>query len=340
MQLYSAPLWRKIQKQNFIHWKQFATFIKLDLTAIDTHFPLNIPYRLAEKIVKGDPKDPILLQFLPTQEEKKTSALFLSDPVGDTAARKAPKLLHKYRGRALLITTSACAMHCRYCFRQHFEYETKTPSFASELEAISNDSTIKEIILSGGDPLSLSNRQLKSLIDDLSQIPHLKRLRFHTRFPIGIPERIDAEFLDLLKNCRLQTIFVIHSNHPAEWDDTIKESLKKIQTIGIPILCQTVLLRGINDKSETLKELCEMLADQGIIPYYLHQLDRVEGAMHFEVSEEEGLALIKELEENLSGYAVPRYVREISGEPSKTQITSDLTFLSQAGSALSLKCGQ
>ncbi len=340
MQHNSAPLWRKIQQRNFTNWNHLATFVQLDLHAIDTHFPLNIPYRLAEKIAKGDPNDPILRQFLPITEEKNASPLFLLDPVGDTAARKAPKLLHKYTGRALLIATSACAMHCRYCFRQHFDYETKTPSFNSELEAIAQDSSIKEIILSGGDPLSLSHRQLKSLIDSLSQIPHLKRLRFHTRFPMGIPERIDAEFLELLRGCRLQTIFIIHSNHPAEWDDTIKDSLKQVQRLGIPVLCQTVLLKGVNDRKETLQDLCELLVDQGIIPYYLHQLDRVEGAMHFEVEEQEGLALIQALEENLSGYAVPRYVREIAGRSSKTLITSDRAFSNRADSTLSLKCGQ
>lgn len=339
-QIAHPSLWRKIQQDNFTNWTKLLHFLQLDIAPISSQFPLNIPRRLAEKIAKSDPNDPILRQFLPSAQETLTSAQFITDPVGDVNARKTPKLLHKYHGRALLVTTSACAMHCRYCFRQHFDYDTDRSSFTSEIEAIRQDSTIKEIILSGGDPLSLSNRALKSLIDQLCSIPHLKRLRFHTRFPIGIPERIDTEFLELLQQCRLQTIFVIHSNHPAEWDETMMHSLKQIQKLGIPMLCQSVLLKGVNDNAQVLQELCEILVDQGIIPYYLHQLDRVEGAMHFEVDPMQGQALISHLEQTLSGYAVPRYVQEIPGHPSKTPITSDLGFLSPTHAALSLKCGQ
>ncbi|MBY0529748.1 MAG: EF-P beta-lysylation protein EpmB [Rhabdochlamydiaceae bacterium] len=317
------PLWRKIQQQNFTDWKKLAELIQLDLPLPPNKlkFPLNLPVRLAKKIRKATPDDPILRQFLPSFEENKKSPLFISDPVGDTNARKAPKLLHKYQGRALLVSTSACAMHCRYCFRQHFDYETEDKSFSEELEYIRQDSTLKEIILSGGDPLSLSDRQLKSLIDNLAQIPHLKRLRFHTRFPIGIPERIDAPFLELLKTCRLQTFFVVHSNHPNEWDEEISAALKNIQKLGIPVLCQTILLKNVNDNADTLHAFFEFLVDQGILPYYLHQLDRVEGASHFEVSEEEGKAFMQELSRRLSGYAVPRYVQEIAGESSKTPIS-------------------
>lgn len=316
------PLWRKIQQNNFTDWKTLTTYLDLSLPTPKEkrHFPLNIPQRLAAKVEKGNPSDPILLQFLPTVEEDNKSPLFLIDPVGDTCARKTAKLLHKYEGRALLVTTSACAMHCRYCFRQHFEYETTDKTFAEELSYLRNDSSIKEIILSGGDPLSLSNRQLKLLLSQLAEIPHLQRLRFHTRFPIGIPERIDNEFLEMLEQCRLQTFFVIHSNHPKEWDDEIKQALKQIQKLGIPVLCQTILLKGVNDSASTLQELCELLVNQGILPYYLHQLDRVDGAMHFEVDPQVGTALIEELSRRLSGYALPRYVQEIAGEPSKTPI--------------------
>jgi EF-P beta-lysylation protein EpmB len=317
------PLWRKIQQGNFTDWKRLTDFIQLDLPLPPSKlkFPLNVPVRLAEKIVKSTPNDPVLRQFLPSLEENKKSPLFISDPVGDTQSRKAPKLLHKYQGRALLVSTSACAMHCRYCFRQHFDYETEDKSFAEELEYIQQDTSLKEIILSGGDPLSLSHRQLKSLIDSLSQIPHLKRLRFHTRFPIGIPERIDDAFLELLNTCRLQTFFVIHSNHPNEWDEEISAALKRVQRLGIPVLCQTILLKNVNDNADTLHAFFEFLVDQGILPYYLHQLDRVEGAAHFEVTEEQGKSLMQELTRSLSGYAVPRYVQEIAGESSKTQIS-------------------
>ena len=244
------------------------------------------------------------------------------DPVGDQTARKGPKLLHKYQGRALLLASGACAMHCRYCFRQHFDYAVMQKGFEEELEQIGRDASLREIILSGGDPLSLSNRELKDLIDRLGAIEHVKWLRFHTRFPMGIPERIDPEFLHILATSQLQTVFIIHSNHPKEWDDEVRCALKQVQKLGIPILCQTVLLKGVNDDLDTLKGLCEELVDQGIIPYYLHQLDRVEGGMRFDVAEEVGLRLVEQLREVLPGYAVPLYVREIAGKKGKTLLHS------------------
>jgi EF-P beta-lysylation protein EpmB len=316
-----VSLWRQIQRQNFTDWKKLVAFIELDdFEHLERapQFSLNLPRRLAEKIAKGMRNDPILRQFLPTVEERQKPPLFVSDSVGDNAARKGPKLLRKYEGRALLLCTSACPMHCRFCFRQHFDYETTDHSFDQELEIIKQDETLTEIILSGGDPLSLSNRELKSLILRLGEISHIQRLRFHTRFPIGIPERIDEEFLEILEESRLQTFFIIHSNHPHEWDEEIFKALKSVQKIGIPVLSQTVLLKGVNDDVHTLKTLFEMIANRGIIPYYLHQLDRVERAAHFEVAEEKGKMLMKEIAASLSGYAVPRYVREIAGETSKT----------------------
>ncbi len=326
MSLQKPPLWREIQRTNFTQWQFFADFLELDPGTLQEafippkHFPLNVPRRLAEKIQKGNWQDPILRQFLPTAQEQVQVEQFNCDPVGDKKSRKGPKLLHKYHGRALLLASSACAMHCRYCFRQHFDYATEEKGFETELKQIEQETSLKEIILSGGDPLSLSNRELSHLIDRLSAIQHIKWLRFHTRFPMGIPERIDPEFLNILAASRLQTIFLIHSNHPNEWDDEIQSALKQVQKLGIPILCQTVLLKGVNDDVQTLKALCERLIDAGIIPYYLHQLDRVAGAMHFEVEEEKGIKLIEELRAVLPGYGVPRYVREIAGENSKTPL--------------------
>jgi len=317
--------WRQVQRQNFTCWKKLADFLELDpayFPAIlkDSHFPLNLPLRLAQKIQKNRWDDPILLQFLPIQKEKDTVLGYKADPVGDLQARQSNKLLKKYQGRALLICTSSCAMNCRFCFRQNYDYETQNKEFEEEIELIRQDASLTEIILSGGDPLSLSNESLRSLIGRLDVIPHLQRLRFHTRFPIGIPERIDEEFLAILEKTNLQIFFVVHTNHAAELDAQVAASLKKIQKLGIPLLNQTVLLRGVNDKASTLKELCEKLVAHGILPYYLHQLDRVEGAAHFEVSEEEGRALIAQLTELLSGYAVPKYVKEEAGEPSKTAL--------------------
>lgn len=316
------PEWRLIMRRNFTHWEKLADYLKLDLNQRQTicanpRFPLNIPLRLAEKIEKGTLNDPILRQFLPTNLENTLVPDFIKDPVGDCISRKSSKLLHKYHGRALLVCTSACAMHCRYCFRQNFDYETEDPTFTKELELLAEDSSIKEVILSGGDPLSLSDRTLKQLLDNICTIPHVRRIRFHTRFPIGIPERINEAFLDLLRGISCQVWFVIHTNHSRELDEEILDSLKSIQQLGIPVLNQSVLLRGVNDHIDILTQLCEKLIDNGIIPYYLHQLDRVQGAAHFEVTEAEGLLLTAELEKRLPGYGIPKYVREESGEASK-----------------------
>ncbi|MCK4934008.1 MAG: KamA family radical SAM protein [Simkaniaceae bacterium] len=313
--------WREIQRNNFTKWDKLQTFLELKNCEIpDVKFPLNIPFRLAQKMQKGILDDPILKQFLPSKEELLLDPQFTIDPIGDLKSVRSEKLLHKYHGRALLLCTSACAMHCRYCFRQNFPYETRILDYSKELKIIAKDRSIKEIILSGGDPLSLSDERLKNLILSLDAIKHLKILRFHTRFPIGIPERISETFLTLLQNLRLQVVFVIHTNHKNELDSDIFGALKAVQRLGVPVLSQTVLLKGINDNLRALTELFEALIRNGIIPYYLHKLDRVWGATHFEVPKEKGSQLIKNLRATLPGYAVPRYVEEIAGEKSKTII--------------------
>lgn len=317
--------WRQIQRNNFTDWKKLLLFLnfnpaKEQRVLPNSKFPLNLPVRLAEKIQKSHWEDPILRQFLPTVQELEPSPLFMLDPVADGTFRTKPKLLHKYQGRALIVCTSACAMNCRYCFRQHFEYETKDKLFEEEIAAIAKDPSISEVLLSGGDPLSLSDAILEKLLHQLEAIPHVKRIRFHTRFPMGIPERIDASFLRVLSSCKKQILFIIHCNHPSEFDETIFAHLKKVQLLGIPILTQSVLLRGVNDDVDTLKNLFELLVDHGIMPYYLHQLDRVQGAAHFEVPETEGRILMSRLSALLPGYAIPKYVREVAGETSKSAI--------------------
>ncbi len=315
--------WRSIQRKNFIRIEALCDFLALDkehrsrvLSA--PRFSLNIPFRLAEKMAKNTLDDPLFRQFVPLQEELAIVPGFTPDAVEEGRARKERKLLHKYPGRALLLCTSACAMNCRFCFRQHFDYETAEKSYETELAAIAQDPSLKEIILSGGDPLSLSNATLKELFCGLAAIDHVTLLRFHTRFPLGIPERIDTGFLELLAATRLQVWMVIHCNHPRELDHDVLRALKTVQKQGVPILNQAVLLRGVNDTFETQKALNERLADHGIFSYYLHQLDRVEGTAHFEVTQEEGLALIQSLRACLPGYAVPRYAAEIPGRLSKT----------------------
>jgi EF-P beta-lysylation protein EpmB len=269
---------------------------------------------------KNSIDDPLFKQFVPLLEEELQNEGFVCDPVQDTTFRKAPKLLHKYEGRALLIPSSACAMHCRYCFRKNFPYETSCKSLSKELSLIAEDPSLKEIILSGGDPLSLSHEDLKEIIVSLSNIQHIKRIRFHTRFPIGIPERIDDNFLSLLSSTTKQIFFTIHSNHPKELDSDIFAALKKISYLGIPILNQTVLLKGVNNCPLLLEELFTNLSDHGIVPYYLHHLDKVTGTSHFAIPLEEGKKIMRTLSKRLSGYSLPKYVQEIPGAPSKTPI--------------------
>jgi EF-P beta-lysylation protein EpmB len=321
-----VPLWRQIQRNNFTRIDQLLDYLQLSLELRQKilkkpRFALNLPQRLAAKIRKNTLDDPLLRQFVPLEDELNITPGFHSDPVQDCASQKTKKLLHKYQGRALLVTTSACAMHCRYCFRQNFPYETEQKNFESEISYIEQDSTISEIILSGGDPLSLSDGALANLFRSLNAIPHLKRIRFHTRFPIGIPERIDNSFLDILAGSSKQIIFIVHANHPLELDAEVLTALKKIQRLGIPVLNQSVLLKGVNDDEKTLLALSEALVSGGVIPYYLHTLDPVQGAAHFDLPETRGPELIRYLQENLSGFGVPRLAREEPGKPSKTFIT-------------------
>jgi L-lysine 2,3-aminomutase len=320
-----VDLWRNIQRQNFTSLESLYLYLELtpqqrSQLAANKDFPLNLPRRLAEKIQKGTLEDPILRQFVPFKQEQESKESFIPDPVGDCQAALTPKYLKKYANRALLLVTGACAMHCRYCFRQNYSYAPLQEGFAKELAFIQTDCSIKEIILSGGDPLSLSNQQLKKLIQSLEQVHHLKRIRFHTRFPMGIPERIDEGLLTLLKECCKQIWLVIHCNHAEELDDEVLEALKKIQKMGIPVLNQWVLLKGVNDSIEILESLCEILVDHGIMPYYLHQLDRVEGTAHFEVEKNHGIQLISELNKRIAGYAIPKYVQEVPSETSKKSI--------------------
>lgn len=317
--------WREIQRCNFRSWDLLADYLELngvqrEQILQDARFPLNLPRRLAEKMAKGTLDDPLLRQFLPLKEELVGVEGFVEDPVGDGNCMQTSKLLQKYSGRVLLVATSSCAMHCRFCFRQNFNYDVSGKTFEAELAVIREDETLQEVILSGGDPLSLSNRILQSLIEALAAIPHVKKLRIHTRFPLGIPERIDQEFLDLLEKSRLQVWFAIHCNHPRELDEEILGRLLALRRRGIVVLNQTVLLRGVNDDEETLVELSDLLTDNGIFPYYLHQLDRVRGTAHFEVSEERGRQLVDALRKKVPGYAVPLYVREIAGKLSKTPL--------------------
>ncbi|HEU0069466.1 MAG TPA: EF-P beta-lysylation protein EpmB, partial [Nitrospiraceae bacterium] len=283
-------------------------------------FPIFAPASYVAKINPADPLDPLLLQILPQVAELVEHASFTADPVGDLAAAPAPGLLHKYHGRVLLIATGACAIHCRYCFRRHFPYAVGPRSLAEwqpALDYIASDKSIDEVILSGGDPLTLVDAQLAELVEAVEEIPHVRRLRVHTRLPIVIPERVTDSLLQVLTAGRLQPILVVHANHPRELVGDVAAALNYLSEARVLLLNQAVLLRGINDDIETLIELCQRLVELRVQPYYLHQLDRVAGGTHFEVPIERGLELMQSLRARLPGYAVPRYVQEVAGETNK-----------------------
>jgi len=283
-------------------------------------FPVFVPLGYLARIRPGDPRDPLLLQVLPAAAESAEVAGFSRDPVGDEVASLRPGVLQKYAGRALLIATGACAVHCRYCFRRHFSYEEMPQSDATwemALEAIAEDSSIHEVILSGGDPLMLVDERLAKLVEKIAAISHVCRLRVHTRLPIMIPTRITEQLVAWLTGSRLTPVVVIHANHVQELDDKVAQSLASLRQAGVTLLNQAVLLRNVNDTVAAQVALGERLIELGVVPYYLHQLDRVAGAAHFEVPVAEGLRLMEELRAQLPGYAVPRYVQEVAGQRNK-----------------------
>jgi EF-P beta-lysylation protein EpmB len=286
-----------------------------EATAASGEFPLLAPRPYLSRIRPGDPTDPLLLEILPQAAETAVVPGFETDPLGEGDAVCGSGLLRKYQGRLLIVASRACSVHCRYCFRRHFPYDKLLPdgafsAFSSIFQKIAADRSIHEVILSGGDPLTLPDEKLAEIIAELAKIPHLRRVRIHTRMPVIIPQRIGDGFISALRGSRLTPIMVVHVNHPAEIDEAVAMAFGRLIDAGVPMLNQSVLLRGVNDRVDTLAELCERLIDLRVIPYYLHQLDAVAGAAHFEVPVAAGIALLAELRVRLPGYAVPRYVRE------------------------------
>jgi EF-P beta-lysylation protein EpmB len=275
-----------------------------------------------------DPDDPILRQVLPRAEELMAAEGFVDDAVGDLAAHPAPGLVHKYAGRALLVLTGSCAVNCRFCFRRAYPYsELREDGVELALQELARDTSVSEVILSGGDPLTLTDAALIRLLDRLEAMPHLRRLRVHSRVPVVLPERITDELVNILTNRRLQPWMVTHFNHPRELRSEAVDACRRLQRAGIPVLNQAVLLRGVNDDEETLVELFEGLVDVGVKPYYLHQLDRVTGTAHFEVPEARGRALMEALRGRLTGIALPRWVRDVAGATSKLPLAMLLVAL-------------
>jgi EF-P beta-lysylation protein EpmB len=291
------------------------------LAAAAADFPLRVPRAFIARMRRGDPRDPLLLQVLAQPRELEPVPGYMADPLGEAVAREAPGLLRKYAGRALLIATGACAVHCRYCFRRHYDYgadqDTDGPRWHTGLAAVAADPSIEELILSGGDPLSLGNARLAQLFARIAAMPRVRRVRIHTRTPIVLPARVDAGLIALLAAWRERLVIVVHANHPDELDAATTDALRQLAGCATAQLNQSVLLAGINDTADTLAELSRRLFAAGTLPYYLHQLDPVAGAAHFSVADVTAMDLHQQLIATLPGYLVPRLVREVPGAPGK-----------------------
>lgn len=319
----SSPRWQQLWREAVRDPDELLWMLQLPplaSRAAAREFALRVPRGFVAKMRPGDPTDPLLRQVLPLDEEMRPAPGFSLDAVGDAAARAGHGVIHKYRGRALLIASGSCAVNCRYCFRRHFPYAEETAAasgWRAAVDSIRADGTIDEVILSGGDPLSLATPKLAELTALLALIPRLKRLRIHTRLPVVLPERVDGSLLGWLRALPWPVTVVLHANHAREFDTAVDTACSRLRDAGATLLNQSVLLRGVNDTVEALADLSERGFAAGVLPYYLHQLDRVQGAAHFEVPDEQARRLHAQLAARLSGYLVPRLVREVAGDPGK-----------------------
>ncbi|QNH12473.1 EF-P beta-lysylation protein EpmB [Xanthomonas sp. SI] len=322
----AAPRWQQLWRDAVRDPRELLALLGLDPQALGvseqaaTQFALRVPRGFVARMRHGDAHDPLLRQVLPIDAELRRVPGFALDAVGDAAAKKADGVIQKYRGRALLVATGSCAVHCRYCFRRHFPYAEETAArdgWREAVAAVAADPDIDEAILSGGDPLSLATSKLVELTEALAAIPHLKRLRIHSRLPVVLPERVDAPLLAWLRALPWPVAFVIHANHANEFDASVDAALAQLRGTGAQLLNQAVLLRGVNDSVAALAALSERSFAAGVLPYYLHQLDKVEGVAHFEVDDATARALHQALAARLSGYLVPKLVREIPGDTGK-----------------------
>ena len=286
----------------------------------EQQFPTLVPMNYLARIQPGRKDDPLLLQVAPLAAEQKITRGYTVDPLNEQKGQPVPGLLHKYHGRALLLVSNRCFIHCRYCFRRHYPYPGIT-AYQSALQAIQEDASISEVILSGGDPMTMSNRRLRDLLQRLEDMPQIRRLRIHSRCPVVSPQRIDNELLRLLRQLSRPLTFVIHANHARELDDKhVRTALRRLHQAGARLLNQAVLLRKVNDSADAQAALSEALSDAGVLPYYLHMLDPVHGTAHYRVSLRRARAIMKDLRARLPGYLVPRLVREVPGETSKRLI--------------------
>ncbi|MGL5743469.1 MAG: EF-P beta-lysylation protein EpmB [Legionella sp.] len=319
--------WQKNLAQGFASVTELLNYLQLPLSTGNLHaekqFSSRIPLGFAKRMQKGNPRDPLLLQVLATENELEIHEGYSSDPLDERSTNPIRGLIHKYHGRVLLTLTGICAVNCRYCFRRHFPYQSNNPGrngFKDICDYIAQDLSITEIILSGGDPLLAADLIFAELIKQLEQIPHLHTLRIHTRIPVVFPERINHELLSLLQKTRLNKVIVLHCNHAQELDESVKEVLHQLRKSDCHLLNQTVLLAGINDNAQVLADLSQKLFAHGVIPYYLHLLDKVQGATHFDLPLNSAQAIYQQLQTLLPGYLLPRLVREEPGKLSKTLI--------------------
>jgi EF-P beta-lysylation protein EpmB len=317
----NTPVWVQKWSQNITNLDSLLDMVQIKkedraMLGLGEKVLLNVPIRIVSKMRKGSIDDPLFLQFIPHSGVEKPREGSV-DPLEERKAVCTGSLLKKYEGRALILVTKTCAMQCQFCFRKHYDFKIQKYQFADELFWISNDKSLEEIILSGGDPLSIHTQELGSLLTRISAIDHVKRIRIHTRFPIGIPERIDDEFTEMLNTIKKQILFVLHINHAKEIDEEVARAIERLRKTGIILLSQTVFLKGINDSVEALSDLFKMLVRNGVVPYYIHQLDKVSGVLHYEVLPERAMMIMRTLHETLPGYMVPRYVQEIGGKKGK-----------------------
>lgn len=317
--------WQKNLAQGFSSAKDLLTFLELPVSLAshdaEQQFRTRVPVSFAARMKKGDANDPLLLQVLATKNEMQQQAQYVADPLQESSKNPLQGLLHKYPGRVLLTLTGSCAVNCRFCFRRHFPYQENNPGragWAAVMDYIRKDSSIHEVILSGGDPLLASDVVLNDLITQLNAIEHLRILRFHTRVPVVLPERIDSDFLKVLNHCRLQKVMVLHCNHAQELNHEVALACKQLAAANVYLLNQSVLLKGINDSVEALVALSEDLFQHGVLPYYLHLMDKVDGAAHFDAGDAVSLELYRALQQAVPGYLLPRLAREEAGAKSKT----------------------
>ena len=303
---------------------ELVSLLGLPLQAVASPFPVRVPLPYLARIERGNPADPLLLQVLPRPEEGQPTPGYVNDPLEEAGQSPAPGMLHKYHGRVLVVVSGACAINCRYCFRRHFPYQDFQPDTAdwnAIVDYIANNPDVGEVILSGGDPLVLSDKRLAGIAARLADIAHVHTLRIHTRVPVTVPQRVCPALLDWVEATRLKVVMVMHSNHARELDADVGDAMFALQRAGVTLLNQSVLLAGVNDSAGALVALSQRLFDIGVMPYYLHMLDAVAGAAHFDVDESRARRLVKQAKARLPGYLVPRLVREIPGEPYKVGLS-------------------